>query len=232
MMHLTHSLLLFVTLFVAGIHAWLPDGLASNQTYHGVPGNSTGNSTFTKRNLPGFDKIRGVNLGSLFVFEPWMAASEWNNMGCGPYKSEFDCVVGIGQDRADAVFNSHYSTWITQADINRIKSYGLNTIRIPLGYWLFEPVMYDSEHFPHGHVAFPHLEQICEWAAQAGLYIIIDLHGAPGAQQSNQPFTGQVRHIFDDRISWQHSLTESSTHLLLDSIIHGNMIELTKCLRG
>ncbi|EHK97475.1 putative Glucan endo-1,6-beta-glucosidase B [Glarea lozoyensis 74030] len=192
MLFLNKPALILLGILATGIHAWLPDGIRDanqfNQSIHDAPGNST----FSKRNLPGFDKIRGVNLGSLFVFEPWMASGQWNNMGCGPYKSEFDCVVGIGQDRADAVFQQHYSTWITQADIARIKSYGLNTIRIPLGYWLFEPIIYwDSEHFPHGHVAFPYLEQICEWAAQAGLYVIIDLHAAPGAQQANQPFTGQ-----------------------------------------
>ena len=32
---------------------------------------------------PAAGKIRGVNLGSLFVVEPWMAADAWSAMGCG-----------------------------------------------------------------------------------------------------------------------------------------------------
>ena len=30
------------------------------------------------------------------------------------------------------------------------------------------------------------------WASDAGMYIIIDLHGAPFAQVGQQPFTGQM----------------------------------------
>ena len=43
----------------------------------------------TKRWLPGKTPIRGVNLGSQFIIEPWMASTEWNSMGCGGSKSEF-----------------------------------------------------------------------------------------------------------------------------------------------
>ena len=188
-MSLISYLLLLLAVFATRALAWLPfhdDGTGLfNHTFEVT------NSSFSKRTLPAFDKIRGVNLGSMFVFEPWMASNEWNNMGCGPYKSEFDCVVGLGQDRANAAFQNHWNTWITQADIAQMKGYGINTIRIPLGYWLLETILYkDSEHFPQG--AFPYLERVCEWAAQAGFYIILDLHGAPGAQQAQQPFTGQV----------------------------------------
>lgn len=70
-------------------------------------------------------------------------------------------------------------------------SYGLNTIRIPLGYWLEEWLVYsNSEYFPQG--AFPYIERLVGWASDAGMYIILDVHGAPGAQQPRQPFTGQV----------------------------------------
>jgi aryl-phospho-beta-D-glucosidase BglC (GH1 family) len=47
----------------------------------------------------------------------------------------------------------------------------------------------DSEHFPQGGLQY--LENLCGWASDAGLYIIIDLHGAPGAQTTQNPFTGQ-----------------------------------------
>lgn len=135
-------------------------------------------------------KIRGVNLGGLFVIEPWMMQDEWNLMGCGGQRSEFDCVARLGQAQANAAFQAHWNRWITQADINEIKSLGLNTIRIPVGYWIYEDIVYrDSERFPQG--GFQYLERVCGWARAAGLYVIIDLHGAPGAQLANQPFTGQ-----------------------------------------
>jgi hypothetical protein len=145
-----------------------------------------------KRWLPASGKIRGVNLGSLFVMEPWMASTEWSNMGCGSYASEFDCVSGLGQSQANSAFQSHWGSWITQSDISQMQSYGLNTIRIPVGYWLDESIVYaDSEHFPQGGLSY--LSQVCGWASDAGLYIIIDMHGAPGAQVATNADTGQVR---------------------------------------
>ena len=72
-----------------------------------------------------------------------------------------------------------------------MQSYGLNTIRIPVGYWILESIVYsDSEHFPQG--GFSYLERLCGWASDAGFYIIIDMHGAPGAQVPTNPDTGQV----------------------------------------
>lgn len=72
--------------------------------------------------------------------------------------------------------------------------YGLNTIRIPVGYWIKEDIVYsDSEHFPQGGLSY--LEQVCGWASDAGFYIIIDLHGAPGAQVPKNADTGQVRRL-------------------------------------
>ena len=58
----------------------------------------------SKRWLPSSGKIRGVSLGSLFVFEPWIAKPAWPAMGCGSYASEFDCVSGLGQTAANAAF--------------------------------------------------------------------------------------------------------------------------------
>ncbi|KKY15568.1 hypothetical protein UCRPC4_g06275 [Phaeomoniella chlamydospora] len=135
-------------------------------------------------------KIRGVNIGSLFVFEPWLAGTEWKSIGCKGYKSEFDCVSALGQDAANTAFQKHWSTWYTEDDFTEMVSYGLNTIRIPVGYWMYESLVdSSSEYFPQG--GFAYLEQVCNWAANAGLYIIIDLHGAPGAQVSTNADTGQ-----------------------------------------
>ena len=145
----------------------------------------------TVRWLPSNLPIRGVSLGSQFIVEPWMANDEWNSMGCGGTNSEFDCVSKLGQAQANTAFAKHWGSWTTQADISKMKSFGLNAIRILVGYWIREDLVYsDSEHFPQGGLHY--LEQICGWASDAGFYIIIDLHGAPGAQVAKNADTGQV----------------------------------------
>lgn len=150
--------------------AWLPETdkliISTNDTNLFTPSNG---------------KIRGVNMGSLFVFEPWIAETTWSNMGCKDRKSEFDCVSSIGEGAANSAFKEHWDTWITQEDIQEMQTYGLNSIRVPVGYWMKEDLVDRvSQNFPQG--TFSHLERLCGWASDSGLYIIIDLHGAPGAQ--------------------------------------------------
>ncbi|KAL4870287.1 glucan endo-1,6-beta-glucosidase B [Aspergillus spectabilis] len=138
--------------------AWYP-GL--EKKIYTTTGENIFNSTSSKRWLPSESKIRGVNLGTHFIFEPWIS----------------------NKDAADSAFAGHWGSWITQDDIAQMREYGLNTVRIPVGYWIKEDLVYsDSEHFPRG--AYKYLEDVCGWASDAGMYIIMDLHGAPGAQEA------------------------------------------------
>lgn len=54
-----------------------------------------------------------------------------------------------------------------------------------------EDLVADDEYYPKNN-AIEDLQNVCRWATAAGMYIIIDLHGLPGAQQKEQPFTGRV----------------------------------------
>ncbi|ORY75633.1 glycoside hydrolase superfamily [Leucosporidium creatinivorum] len=118
-----------------------------------------------------------------------MMHTEWERMGCGSAKSEFDCM--LGNSSAQAGFTWHWEDWITQEDFTKMKALGINTVRIPLGYWIVEDTVDQaSEHFPKG--GFPYLRRASKWAAEAGLSVILVLHGAPGAQAAEQPFTGQL----------------------------------------
>ncbi|KAJ8122654.1 hypothetical protein ONZ43_g1202 [Nemania bipapillata] len=142
----------------------------------------------SRRWLLGDDKIRGVNLGSLFIVEEWFAKDEWASMGCKGYYDEWSCVEALGQEAADAAFDTHWKSWITEDDITQIASYGLNTIRIPVGFWIKEDLVLSDEYYPRGGLKY--LDRLVGWASDAGLYVIIDLHGGPGSQSPNEEFTG------------------------------------------
>src|SRR5438034_3175420 len=108
-------------------NAWLPAerGLFGGDEVSGKI--RAGSERTSKRWLPfpSIDKIRGVNLGGMFVFEPWMAQAEWKSMGCGEIAttpSEFDCVLKLGQDAADKAFQAHWSRYITKDDIDTMAS--------------------------------------------------------------------------------------------------------------
>lgn len=93
-------------------------------------------------------------------------------MGCGGLDSEWDCVKKLGQEKADQVFRKHWETFITAADFDEMRSYGLNTVRIPVGYWIYEKLVKAGEYFPRG--GLPYLLKVCDWASARGFYIIIE----------------------------------------------------------
>jgi len=134
-------------------------------------------------------KVRGVNLGAHFIVENWMASTVFSGFGCKS-DSEFDCVSSLNnQAKADSDFQGHWQSWVSADDFKKMASLGLNTVRIPVGYWFLESIVDSSEHFPRGGEKY--LDQAVQWAKDAGLYVIIELHGAPGAQATDA-FTGQV----------------------------------------
>ncbi|XP_047051884.1 probable glucan endo-1,6-beta-glucosidase B, partial [Lolium rigidum] len=144
----------------------------------------------------GINKIRGVNFGGWLVCEPWMMSDEWNNvMGCNGAASEFDCMRNnyLGSKRAagNDKFETHWRTWINADSVQSVHDVGLNTIRIPIGYWSnVDIVDKASEPFADGNRMLPYLDAVVQKAADLGMYVIMDLHGAPGGQQQDV-FTGQ-----------------------------------------
>lgn len=203
-MHLFIFLSLLTTFFSVG-QAWLP---GEDKQFHSLGGIDLFNRTSlyhhgltNKRSLPKIGdtvKVRGVNLGAYFIVENWMASTIFSGFGCSP-KSEFDCFSSLNdQAKADSDFQGHWKSWVGPDDFKKMVSYGLNTVRIPVGYWFLESIVDKSEHFPRGGEKY--LDQVVQWARDAGLYVIVELHGAPGAQATDA-FTGQLNPnpgFFDD----------------------------------
>ncbi|KAH6879420.1 beta-1,6-glucanase [Thelonectria olida] len=190
-----HLPALVSTLFATAAYAWLPqdhDLAAFNQTARF--------EKLGKRFKPalgqGVTKIRGVNFGGWLIGEKWMMENEWSNvMGCGQSASEFDCMrdhyMGNNRETGNQKFANHWRDWINPATVQSVHDVGLNTIRIPIGYWSYTAIVdKSSEPFADGDRMLPYLDAVVGKAADLGLYVIIDLHGAPGGQQQD-PFTGQ-----------------------------------------
>ncbi|KAK0702743.1 family 5 glycoside hydrolase [Lasiosphaeris hirsuta] len=147
----------------------------------------------------GITKIRGVNFGGWLISEPWLMCHEWTaNMGCGTdcstVRSEFDCMqTSYKNNRAagNAAFARHWQTWINADTVQSVHDVGLNTIRIPIGYWSYADIVDKaSEPFADPAPMLAALDAVIQKCADLGMYVILDLHGAPGGQQEDA-FTGQ-----------------------------------------
>jgi glucan 1,3-beta-glucosidase len=118
--------------------------------------------------------VRGVNLGGWFVLEPWITPSifsQWANGG--GVVDEYTYCQALGQAEANSRLTQHWNTWVTQADFQAIAAAGLNHVRIPIGYWALNPLPGD----PYVQGQLPILDNAIDWARQAGLKVMLDLHG-------------------------------------------------------
>lgn len=119
-------------------------------------------------------KVRGVNLGGWFVLEPWIKPSifdQWANGGGAV--DEYTYTQALGKDEATKRLTDHWNTWITEDDFKEIASMGLNHVRIPVGYWAFNPLPGD----PYVQGQKPFITNALGWARKYGLKVMMDLHG-------------------------------------------------------
>ncbi|KAG1747935.1 glycoside hydrolase family 5 protein [Suillus paluster] len=140
--------------------------------------------------------IYGVNLGSWLVLEPWMLPQGWLDMGgescstnCSTCISTESSFAKAYPDTVDATFADHWDTWFTQNDVDKLKAAGINTVRVPLGYWIVEALVDRShESYPRGGLNY--LRRGLGWLQDAGIQAILDHHALPGVQTPGQMFTG------------------------------------------
>eukprot|EP00158_Paraphelidium_tribonemae_P000480 Partr_v1_DN22528_c0_g1_i2_m28228 putative Glucan 1,3-beta-glucosidase len=131
--------------------------------------------------------IRAVNIGGLFVLERWILPGfvDWGeptgiidqhsfSVKCGD--------LGICED-----IKAHWKNFYTAQDFHDMKSMGLNSIRLPVGWWYFAKyaninsapyIIPDEDLYSLDHP----ITRVLKWAHDAGLQVILDLHGAPGGQ--------------------------------------------------
>lgn len=123
-------------------------------------------------------KVRGVNLGSWFVLEPYMVPSLFGPNSTDSPVDEYTLTEKLGKEQAQQVLEEHWKTWIVEDDFKQIAAWGFNTVRIPIGYWAF--LAREQDPYVQGQTKY--LDLALQWARNNGLYVWIDVHGVPGSQ--------------------------------------------------
>ena len=121
---------------------------------------------------PASDKLllRGINLGNWLEPEGYMFLLEGGP--AAPHEIEAFFNELIGPADAEAFWRDYRDQFITQRDIAFLRKVGFNSVRIPLQYKFFGPA----------GIGFALLDRVVAWCRQAGLWVILDLHCAPGGQ--------------------------------------------------
>jgi glucan 1,3-beta-glucosidase len=125
-------------------------------------------------------KWKGVNLGGWLVLEKWMTPSLFAGHAA---IDEYGLCRELGT-RAKIVLANHRDTFITEADFAWLCAHGVNAVRLPVGYWIFD----GSGPYVGG---IEYVDKVMKWAQKHTIAVVLDLHGAPGSQ-NGKDHSGKV----------------------------------------
>ena len=134
--------------------------------------------------------LKGFGLGGWLVLEGYM----WNYPGFGSTSVlETEIENLIGSDKKKLFFEAYRENYINEKEIKFLADNGFNALRIPLHYKHFS-----SSKNSFSEEGFQILDPVISLCKKYGIYIILDMHAAPGAQNTNDfsDSDGQNAYLF------------------------------------
>jgi len=145
--------------------------------------------------------LKGTNLGNWLVPEGYMF-----KMGQVNSPREIDELLYelIGPDSLTAFWDRYLENYIRHEDIAYLKQIGCNHIRLPFHYKLFT----DDRYMGKRNAGFTWFDRVVEWCKEENLYVLLDMHCAPG---------GQTGDNIDDSYGYPYLFkSESSQDMLVE----------------
>lgn len=121
--------------------------------------------------------IKGTNLGNWLNPEGYMF--KFNKANSGRFINEMFSQM-VGPDFTAEFWKAFKDHYITREDVQFIKRTGSNTIRLPFHYKLFTDEDYMG--LTVDQDGFARVDSVVKWCREADLYLILDMHDAPGGQ--------------------------------------------------
>ncbi len=126
--------------------------------------------------------LRGLGLGGWMVQEGYMLQTSGF---AGPQHEIKEKISElIGKENTKTFYEAYLANGITKADIDSLNSWGFNSVRLPMHYNLYTPSI---ENERNGEISwlekgFAMTDSLLKWCAGNKMYLILDLHAAPGGQ--------------------------------------------------
>lgn len=126
--------------------------------------------------------LRGMGLGGWMLQEGYMVGI--NKEGQQHLiKKRIEAL--IGKEKTEEFYNAWIANHTTKADIDSLRSWGFNSVRLPMHYNLYTlPVEQEPVAGRHTWIekGFKITDDLVAWCKANKMYLILDLHAAPGGQ--------------------------------------------------
>ncbi len=125
--------------------------------------------------------LRGLNIANWLFPLGSLMGSDWDGYRS---PSEFRTAVQSSLN-STTLAAQFYATWrdnfFNEADVQSLKQEGFNSLRIPFQY----KDIYDIVTGALKEETVHYLDSCAQWGKRHGVYMIFDMHGAPGGQSDN-----------------------------------------------
>jgi endoglucanase len=126
--------------------------------------------------------LRGIGLGGWMLQEGYMLRIDEKGQ---QHKIRERIQKLVGEEKTNAFYEAWLSNHTTRKDIEALKAWGFNSVRLPMHFNLYtlpvdqEPVAGKNTWLPKG---FAITDSLLQWCKDNQLWLILDLHAAPGGQ--------------------------------------------------
>lgn len=127
--------------------------------------------------------LRGLGLGGWLVKEGYMLHS----VAASPTTIELAITDLIGKKGYQEFNQAYEQNYVNENDIKAIADFGLNSIRLPFSYKMLS--LKRGQYLESG---FKVIDQVIEWCKKYNLYLILDMHCAPGSQNGQNISDGDI----------------------------------------
>ena len=131
--------------------------------------------------------LRGMGLGGWMLQEGYMLQTA--SFANAQYQIRDKIKELIGTEDTDLFYDAWLANHVRKIDIDSLKVWGFNSVRLPMDYRLFtlsiqeEPIAGEHTWLNKG---FELTDSLISWCADNEMYVILDLHAAPGGQGYDQ----------------------------------------------
>ncbi|RYZ48539.1 MAG: hypothetical protein EOP07_25650, partial [Proteobacteria bacterium] len=119
--------------------------------------------------------LKGINLGNWLVWEGYLMMGDWKFRTHSQFFASLASAFG-SQDKAIEFEKQWRLNYVDDKVIGELSGLGYNSVRVPFNYILF---------WSNGKVSdqgFEYIDNLISYCKRRGMYVILDMHGAPGYQ--------------------------------------------------
>lgn len=130
--------------------------------------------------------LKGINLGNWLLWETWMGFVPEYTEDWGYFDTLEILLDRFGEEKTNQIVKIFEDNFVTEDDIAQIEKLGFNCVRVPFWYrnFMTEDLNWLSKNH-NDNPGFKKLDWLVSTCEKYGIYVMLDLHGAPGGQSKN-----------------------------------------------